>query len=308
MDFRQLQYIVKVAETGNITRAAAELFIAQPSLSNYISKAEKELGVTLFDRSTSPLKLTFAGEEYLKDAKQILYIQEQMHKKLHDISSVTRGRIRLGIPTERGSFMLPLILPQFKQKFPDIEVQVTTAGSAKLKEALRHGDLDFYILPTPVIEKDCEYFHIYDEELLLCAGSGIVREEHLIPGYRDTVDISKCSELPFLRVEGGRSITDITDILFHGNMMQVNPVFVAHGVGSALRLAASGMGVTIVPRMTLDLIRYDHSARIYSIGTPPLFWEISAVYRKDAYLGHAERSFIEMASQIFKSYSYHSPT
>lgn len=72
MDFRQLQYIIKVAECGNITKAASELYIAQPSLSNYISKVEQELGVLLFDRSTVPIRPTLAGEAYIKDAKKIL--------------------------------------------------------------------------------------------------------------------------------------------------------------------------------------------------------------------------------------------
>ena len=62
MDFRQLQYVLKVAECGSITKAAAELYMAQPSLSNYIGKAEKELGVLLFDRSVNPIQLTLAGE------------------------------------------------------------------------------------------------------------------------------------------------------------------------------------------------------------------------------------------------------
>lgn len=80
MDFRQLQYIIQVAECGSITKAAAKLYITQPSLSNYISKLERELGVALFDRSISPIRPTPAGEEYIKDAKRILYIQEQLEK------------------------------------------------------------------------------------------------------------------------------------------------------------------------------------------------------------------------------------
>ena len=62
MDFKQLSYIVKVAECQNITKAAKELFISQPSLSQFLSKTEEELGVKLFDRSTNPLTLTYSGK------------------------------------------------------------------------------------------------------------------------------------------------------------------------------------------------------------------------------------------------------
>ena len=72
MELRQFTYVNQVAECGSFTKAAAKLFISQPALSNYISKVEEDLGVKLFDRSATPLKLTYAGEQYLKRAKAII--------------------------------------------------------------------------------------------------------------------------------------------------------------------------------------------------------------------------------------------
>lgn len=303
MDFRQLQYIIQVAECGSITKAAAKLYITQPSLSNYISKLERELGVALFDRSISPIRPTPAGEEYIKDAKRILYIQEQLEKKLSDLSSLTRSRVRLGIPYERGSLMLPQILPEFSRQFPDTEVQIYTAGGHRLREMLDDGALDLYILPVWEEERGKCYTLIYREELILCAGAGIVRREHLLPGRSDAVDLSKCYELPFVRVEAGHAISDTVDAVFPDLERAHNVVFTAYGVSQALRMAAAGTGVAIAPRMTLDLTRFDESAEIFSLGVPPLSWNVCAVYRDDAYLGRAERALIGIAAQRFVPYT-----
>ena len=101
MELRQFTYVNQVAECGSFTKAAAKLFISQPALSNYISKVEEDLGVKLFDRSATPLKLTYAGEQYLKRAKVILGQMEDMNRELRDITHNMAGRLRIGFPSER---------------------------------------------------------------------------------------------------------------------------------------------------------------------------------------------------------------
>ncbi|WP_181995657.1 LysR family transcriptional regulator [Clostridium sp. AM58-1XD] len=115
MDFKQLFYIVKVAECQNITKAAKALFVSQPSLSQFISKAEEELGVKIFDRSTNPLTLTYAGRKYIEAARKILDINDNVKKELQDIAGYQKGLINLGIPKERGSYMLPGLMKEFKK-------------------------------------------------------------------------------------------------------------------------------------------------------------------------------------------------
>lgn len=199
--------------------------------------------------------------------------------------------------------MLPLILPEFKQEFPDTAVSIMTASSHRLKEALTDGSLDFFILPFPEREPDWEYIHIYQEELFLCAGAGLIQPQHLLPGHNHSVDISKCRSLPYIGIESGHAISDTVDSVFPANGDSHSFTFTAYGVSQAVRMAASGIGVTIAPRMTFSLTQYDSSAQIYSIGDPPLSWEVCAAYRHDAYLGKAERAFIRIAQQKLSSYS-----
>lgn len=85
MTDRQLKYIVAIAEAGSISLAAKRLYISQPSLSSLLSHVEDEIGVLLFDRDTSPLKPTYAGEQYIAAAKQILGIQRNLDSHFADI-------------------------------------------------------------------------------------------------------------------------------------------------------------------------------------------------------------------------------
>ena len=139
MELRQFTYVDMVAACGSFTKAAAKLFISQPALSNYIGKVEEELGVKLFDRSSTPLTLTYAGEQYLKRARVILGQIHEMDKEIRDITQNMKGKIRLGFPSERIIYMLPLLLAPFKGKYPGIDVEVITGPGNKLTEGLRAG-------------------------------------------------------------------------------------------------------------------------------------------------------------------------
>ena len=300
MDFRQLQYVLKVAECGSITKAANELYMAQPSLSNCIGKVEKELGVLLFDRSVNPIQLTLAGEEYVKEAKRILYIQEQLQKKLQDISQVSRRRVRIGISHERGIFMLPRILPVFRERFPEVSVEVVPGSHKKLSSLLSEGMLDIVMLPTIEKTADFRYIDVYEEEIMVCAGAGIVRSEHLYEGKWDMIDPDRCGSIPFIKMEPGHVITHAFDRVFTGKM---NIVFEAYSSAEALRLAAAGMGACLVSQMTMDMIQYDHATRAFSIGPKPMTWSVCACMRKDAYVGSVEKALIQIAQDSMSRYT-----
>ena len=300
MDFRQLQYVLKVAACGSITKAANELYMAQPSLSSYIGKVEKELGVLLFDRSVNPIQLTLAGEEYVKEARRMLYIQEQLQKKLQDISQVSRRRVRIGISHERGIFMLPRILPVFRERFPEVSVEVVPGSHKKLSAQLSEGTLDIVMLPTIEKTADFRYIDVYEEEIMVCAGAGIVRSEHLYEGKWDMIDPDRCGSIPFIKMEPGHVITHAFDRVFTGKM---NIVFEAYSSAEALRLAAAGMGACLVSQMTMDMIQYDHATRAFSIGPKPMTWSVCACMRKDAYVGSVEKALIQIAQDSMSRYT-----
>ncbi len=299
MDFRQLTYIKTVAEHQSITSAAKSLFITQPSLSHFISKTEEEMGAQIFDRSTYPIRLTYAGEKYLSAAEKILMLSEELKKEFRDISHNKKGRIKLGIPVERSSYMLPLILPEYHKRFPGIDIQVHESGSEVLYDQVLKGKMDFIITMFQSFEDSLEYEVIYKEELFLVAGEDVITQEHLLKNRKDTVDLDKLSDLPFILLKKGRGIRTAVDDVFKKHNFTPSILLETTSNSTAYRLASASMGVAIVPDMTLKLVHSINMPKIYSVTENTLTWDIIIAYRKDAYISHVEKEFINMAKEIF---------
>lgn len=115
MVFRNYEYFAAIVEAGSLTRAAEQLYISQPSLSQYVKRLEANLGVELFDRSTSPLRLTYTGERYYQYVLQLMKLDENVRREFQDIKNQTSGRLRLGVALWRGACLLPDVFPRFHQ-------------------------------------------------------------------------------------------------------------------------------------------------------------------------------------------------
>ena len=107
MELRQLHYVIQIAKELNFSRAAEKLHIAQPSLSQQLSKLEKELGVLLVRRTTNSVELTHAGEVFVDKAQTILDNIEQLKTEMEDMAQMRRGRLVIGSLPITGSHILP---------------------------------------------------------------------------------------------------------------------------------------------------------------------------------------------------------
>ncbi|WP_036582431.1 LysR family transcriptional regulator, partial [Paenibacillus darwinianus] len=96
MELRQLQYVVQIAAEKNFSRAAEKLHIAQPSLSQQLSKLEKEIGVPLFRRTTNNVELTHAGVAFVTKAEAILDAVDQLRQEMDDLAHMRKGRLVVG--------------------------------------------------------------------------------------------------------------------------------------------------------------------------------------------------------------------
>lgn len=300
MEFRELTYISTIAECGSFTDAANLLYISQPSLSHMVARVEKRLGVRLFDRSRFPLMLTYAGEVYLRYAEKILSSSQLMEHELRDIAQSKAGRIRVGIPYERAAYMLPKITPRFREEYPGIQLEVTDASGATLIELLERGRIDFAIMPVYEDHPDMESQLIYQEELLLSAAPEMITSEDLVPGTSDVVDVTRLRDKPFILQKEGKAIRVAIDLLLEGFHIKPYISQVISGNMAAYGLSCSGMGVAIVPEITIRLSGKNAQGKLFHLASKvPVFWEVKAVYRKKAYMGEVENRFIEIAQEIF---------
>ncbi len=301
MDFKQLRYILKVAETRNVTRAAESLFITQPALSHYIAKVEKKLGTVLFDRSAVPIALTPAGERYVDAARRILQIENNLHEELADLATLKRGKIVMGIPPARAAYVLPFVMRKFHQKYPGVELHTLEKNSEVLRHAVCSGEADFAFLPYIREEDGLEADPLFMEELFLIARHGVLGAEHL--RQEDIVDFEAVKDIPFVLLRRNRGIRNMVDGIFHQYGTAPHIAMETSSNESVYRLAAAGMGLGIVPAMTLYTVRQEHDAEMYHLSENGMRWALSFVYRKGEYLNVLKLELSDILQELFEACS-----
>lgn len=302
MEIRQFTYINMVAECGSITKAAARLFITQPALSNYINKLEEELGVKLFDRSVNPVKLTYAGEKYLGYARSILLLMGDLDREMRDISNNQVGRIRAGFPTERMLYMLPLILPIFSARYPGIRLETVNLSGDKLVESLTQGESDIVFLPSWSPYKGVVQHKLADEELVLVAARGYLKDEDLISREKKIFNWDRITRLPLITQKEGHALRASVDTLLKGTGKKASIAMETHSNMLSCRLAAQGLGVAVVPEISVHMLSNEDNLECYHLSEYPITWEVCALYREEQYLGKPETALLDIAGQVLRSH------
>lgn len=316
MDFREMLYITTIADCRSITAAARKLYISQPSLSHIVSKVEQDVGVKLFDRGTSPLTVTYAGEKYVETARKILLMSDNLRKELIDAGLGEKGRIMFGIPTERAGYMLPAVIPDFKKQYPGIELQVREAKSDELLQAMMRDDISFYIIPRDQGELPVglKAERIYRERLILVAAPDMIGSDMLTEPERLKtenglesailqpllcVNLNKMRDVPFIMLKKGHSIRKKTDIILRQYDIDPKIMIELSSCISAVQLAAAGLGAAIVPQRAVEVLGGMNRFCCYNFSAKPECWNVNAVYKEDMYLGRAERYLIDLMKQKF---------
>lgn len=301
MDFRDLKYITTVADCGSITEASRQLFISQPSLSYIISKIEQDIGVQLFNRRNYPLTLTYAGEKYVDTARKILHLNDNLRRELVDIGLGEKGKITFGIPTERAGYMLPRVIPDYKKLFPKVEVRIYEAMSDELLSSLLRDEINFYITPRnqKSFPAGLQTELIYKEKLHLVAAPDIVRMEDFENPEQRIVNLDFLRSQPFIQLKRGHSIRKKTDSVFKNKKITPDISMEVSSCISAVQLAVSGLGITIVPQRALEALGGMNRFHCYQYSETPDTWDVNVVYKTDVYLDRMERSFIDLLKATF---------
>jgi len=191
MTLTQLSYVVAVDRYRHFATAADKTYVTQPTLSMQIHKLEDELGITIFDRSKSPVVPTEIGEKIIEEAKKML----KQSKHIEDLASLSddelRGTFRIGIIPTIAPYLLPLFLRNFRQKHPKVRLVFEEVITDKLLELLDQDHLDIGVIATPVNRG-----HIFEEDLYYEPFLGYVSEDHpLAEKERLTVEDLEISNL-----------------------------------------------------------------------------------------------------------------
>lgn len=183
MTIKDLKYLAAIEAEGSITAAARKLYVAQPALSQCVHKVEKEYGIQLFVRTINGVQPTDMGTCFLEKAHRILREHEEMKRQLSDIKDGSRGHIRIGIPRTQSEYVLPYVLPEFKRRFPNIEIEMMEASSEELEKLIVEGKVDVGILHPPIVDTRLHSFEISSDRFVILPRSSSDYEQYVY--FRD---------------------------------------------------------------------------------------------------------------------------
>lgn len=181
MDFRRLHYFVAVAEELHFGRAASRLSIAQPPLSRQIAQLETDLGVELFDRSRSQIRLTQAGEVLLERAREILDRIERTEREVHRIGEGIAGRLRVAFVGSATYGLLPTVIKAYKSSYPDVELALSAMNNAELWRALIQREIDIAVARPSLDDVELKSELLLKEPLILAVPEHFPITESPIP-------------------------------------------------------------------------------------------------------------------------------
>lgn len=292
MEVHQLTYFESVSRHLHFTRAAEELNVAQPSVSQQIRKLEDELGAPLFHRMKRHVALTEAGKTFLPHARAVLQRLEEARLEVQELSGLRKGTLAVGTPPSVGTHLLPRALAAFSRLHPGIALSFREAGSRTLVNLLEEGELDLAVVIQPIRHPVLETQPLLEEELLLA----IPRQHHLgssNPSKR--IRLAQLSQEPFVLLrEGAYDLRDQT--LAACRRAGFEPVVALDGgeMDSMLRFVAAGIGVAILPEMVLTDTtdtEVDHGPVVLRRVQPRLTRSLVIARRRDRYFSAAARAF-----------------
>jgi len=306
MNIKHFNYVLTIAKYQNISKAASALYISQPALTKALNNLEATLGVKLFDRTSTPIKLTYAGEVFLEEAKKILEINKHLEREMHAIANSERSKLILGIHGERGSNWLPRLIPPFTEQYPGVELQVVEGHSSTLEEKMLAGQIDICISTLPVYAPEIDFEIIADDPVIIATAKdapfsrmfdledNTPQTPYLIPG-------NLLNQQSFLFVIPGSGMRRIAEYLFerHGIKYNISRELYRHE--TAVKLSAVGQGFVVTPCITPIRLGIIQQMAYFSLDNPVLTRKIIVAYNKNTVLSSTARNFINLTKQIIDS-------
>lgn len=280
MNFNRLRYILTVAEEHNITKAAAKLYISQPSLSQCIRSIENELGTELFIRGKSSVSLTKAGELYVDWAKGTIESYRMLEAQLENLKTSAHRELEVGASPQRGAFLLPNPVNRFYLREPNCNVNIREGLNVNLQNSLYKDELDM-IISLPIRDNSrFKSIPLFKEKFLLAAPADLC-----IPSVKDEKynlvekDVFLGKSIIVLQENQilGKIFRDLLEELGYAPQKYTE----CYNMETAQNLVSNGVGVTLVPEVSICCHKVS-GVEYYSINDSSLSRTVAAVYKANS--------------------------
>ncbi len=299
MNLKQYSYVQTLARTMSFTRAADELGITQPSLSQAIKKLETEVGSPLFLRNGQDIRLTDAGAAYLEMGRQVQEIEHRFQCRLMDLAEQKTGTLVVGASPYRSEGMLPEVVKKFHETCPGVRVLVDEHGTAELLEACEHGKYDLCLMLLPVNEHIFHYETVMEEELLLAVPAAYPPlEAKPVKGRRyPAIRPEQLQGARFVMTTRGQVMQQELENLCADQGLQLEQAAVVKSLSALIAMVRAGVGMALVPA-GIERFCPEGSVTFYSFRQMLPRRQLAAIWPKNRPLSAMARALLEDMKSI----------
>ncbi len=313
MTSQQIEYVLILAEERSFSKASQRLYVTQPSLSQFIKNLENELCTQLFDRSTSPIRITPAGEAYIEAARKIKVIEDELRQRLADLTELKAGALKIGTSPFRASCLLPKSIAEFHKMYPGVTIQILEQQMQDLEKAALEGSIDLYLGTGPFDDKLFYAEALAEEQLYLAVplDSPLNKEleAYQVSNYdikldnvklhrTPAVDFGRFKEEKFIMPQQGQKLNPITMDICSAYGFEPKVILYSERMETAYSWTLAGIGVTLLPDFLIRFGNYEKHPVYYKVNHPKASRHLCIAYRKNRYLSRVSIEYISLLKRL----------
>jgi len=300
--YKNNQYFLAIAECGSISKAAKELFISQPALSNYLKNLELEIGESLFDRSTAPMTLTHAGEAFLAFVREYCTVEDAMETEFRDIASHEHQKLSVGMSSWKSLYFTPRIIPEFLGKYPCIEFAISERSSAQMEKEMLDHEINICFLNTVLQNDKLTYDFICNEKILLVipATHPVAQKNPSNPLHPAHIDLSLFRDERIFLNEPFQVQHTLISMTLKNYGIPRNKISIVSHVLTAVQMVEMGTGITFMPELGSIHLGDTSKLVFYTVDEPVLSWPMLIAYPMGQPLSEPEKDFIRITKRVIR--------
>ncbi len=303
------KYVYEVYKERSFTKAAQNLYISQPSLSARIKKIEEIIGEPLFDRSTTPLQLTEVGKVYIEAAEEITQIEQRVENYINDLAGLKTGNLAVGASTLFAAYVVPSLITQFNQKFPDVHIQLIEGNTAELEEMLGSNALDFvidnYHYDSILYNKElyCEdnillavpkHFAVNEELGMYQLSYKNIKNKNYLNQKYPAVPLGRFADLPFIMLTQGNDTRTRGDRLCRNVGFKPNIVLEFNQQSTAYMASSTQLGATFISDILVSQLPTFENLVYYKLDGEEAKRKVFFYYKTHKYKTRVMEEFVRM--------------
>lgn len=273
---------------SNITKAAEELHLAQPSVSVAVRELEEYYGICLFERLGRRIVPTELGKEFYGYALHIVSLFDEMEQKIRNWDAL--GVIRIGASITIGTHILPPLLKQYQALYPELRTEVTIGKSAVIEQHILENKIDIGLIENQSEHPDINVLPFMEDYM-----QAIVAPDHPLAKYSQ-VTLEQLAQYPFLMREKGSAGREILDACFALEQITVHPLWESASTQAIVRGVAEGLGVAVLPCLLVRKNIEEHTVKIIPF-PQPLTRKLNLIWHRSKYLTDNMNAFIELCKK-----------